>query len=76
MNRSLESQVITSAKEKYNIDVSNALVKETFDELRKFEHESETALDNYQFDYEIDNNNTVEELIEKVKEILIKEGIL
>lgn len=42
----------------------------------KTEHESETALDNYQFDYVIDNNGTIEELIEKVKEILIKEKII
>jgi hypothetical protein len=40
------------------------------------EHESEIALDNAQFDYEIDNNGTIEELIEKVKEILIKEQII
>ena len=39
-------------------------------------HESETALDNAKFDYIIDNNGTIEELIEKVKEILIKEKIL
>lgn len=76
VNRSLESQVITSAKEKYNIDVSNALIKETFNELRKFEHPSESALDNYKFDYVIDNNGTIEELIKKVKEILIKEKII
>ena len=37
------------------------------------EHESETALDSTEFDYVIDNNGTIEELIEKVKEILIKE---
>lgn len=41
------------------------------------EHISETALDNYQeFDYIIDNNSTIEELIEKVKEILIKEKLI
>ena len=41
------------------------------------EHESETALDNYEgFDYIIDNNGTIEELIVKVREILIKENIL
>ena len=39
-------------------------------------HPSETALDNYNFDYIIDNNGTIEELIKKVKEILIKENIL
>lgn len=42
----------------------------------KNEHESEKALDDAQFDYIIDNNGTIEELIEKVKEILTKEGII
>lgn len=39
-------------------------------------HPSETALDNYKFDYVIDNNSTIEDLIIKVKEILIKEKII
>lgn len=39
-------------------------------------HTSETALDDAEFDYTIDNFGTIEELIEKVKEILIKENIL
>ncbi len=42
----------------------------------EFMHESETALDNYNdWDYVIDNNGTIEDLIEKVKQILIKEKI-
>lgn len=40
------------------------------------EHESETALDLATFDYVIDNNSDIQSLIEKVKEILIKENIL
>jgi hypothetical protein len=40
------------------------------------EHISETALDNVEFDYVIDNDSTIEELINKVKEILIKEKII
>lgn len=40
------------------------------------EHESETALDNTEFDYVIDNSGTLEELVEKVREILIKEKLL
>jgi hypothetical protein len=41
------------------------------------EHFSETALDNYEgFNYIINNNGTIEELIEKVKVILIKENII
>lgn len=44
--------------------------------LIKDTHPSETALDNANFDYVIENNGTIEELIIKVKEILIKEKIL
>lgn len=40
------------------------------------EHESETALDNAKFDYVIDNNGSIEELIKKIKKILIKEKII
>lgn len=40
------------------------------------QHPSETALDDASFNYTIDNNGTIEELIEKVKEILIKEQII
>lgn len=43
---------------------------------RENEHESETALDNAEFDYTIYNNGTIEELTEKVKKILIKENII
>lgn len=40
-------------------------------------HESETSLDNYSdWDYVIENNGTIEDLIEKVKQILIIEGLL
>ena len=40
------------------------------------EHISETALDDAKFDYVIENNGTIEELIEQVKKILIKEKII
>jgi len=40
------------------------------------EHISETSLDNYKFDYVLDNNGTIDELIKQVKSILIKEQIL
>jgi hypothetical protein len=49
-------------------DITNRMIQEI--------HPSETALDNAIFDYTIDNNGTIEELIEKVKEILIKEKII
>lgn len=39
-------------------------------------HPSETSLDNAKFDYEIINDGTIEDLIEKVREILIREDIL
>jgi hypothetical protein len=39
-------------------------------------HASETALDNAEFDYIVDNNGSIEELIDKVKEILITEKII
>jgi len=40
------------------------------------EHPSETALDDVTFDYTIENNGTIEDLINEVKGILIKEKIL
>ena len=40
------------------------------------EHSSETALDNAEFDYVIENNGTIEELIKKVRQILNKEKII
>ena len=39
-------------------------------------HLSETALDDYPFDYVIDNNGTLENLTDMVKDILIRHGIL
>jgi hypothetical protein len=39
-------------------------------------HPSETALDGFIMHYEIINDGTIEDLIEKVKEILIKEQII
>lgn len=42
----------------------------------KPEHPSETALDNHNFKYVINNDGTIEELIEQVREILIKEKII
>lgn len=39
-------------------------------------HTSETGLDNFTFDYEILNNGSIEDLVEKVREILINEKLL
>jgi hypothetical protein len=55
---------------------SETLNKWSLDEEIIQEHESETASDEANFDYVIDNNGTIEDLIEKVKEILIKENII
>lgn len=49
--------------------------KEAYNAFIK-EHESETALDGHQdWDYIIQNDGTIEDLIQKVKKILIEEGI-
>lgn len=40
------------------------------------EHPSETALDDAKFDYEIINDGTIEDLIEKVRVILVAEDII
>lgn len=42
----------------------------------QLEHTSETALDSHKFDYVIDNNGSILDLIEKVRVILIKEKII
>lgn len=39
-------------------------------------HPSETALDDTEFHYNIINNGTIEDLVEKVREVLIKERII
>ena len=37
---------------------------------------AETALDNADFDYEIDNNGTIPELIDKIRNILIENKLI
>jgi len=39
-------------------------------------HPSETALDDHKFDYVIDNDGSLSDLVDKVKDILIKEKII
>ncbi len=39
-------------------------------------HPSETALDDYKFDYVVENNSTIEDLIEKIKQILTTEKLI
>ena len=58
------------------IRINRGLVERTGKMIQEPEHISETALDDAKFDYVIENNGTIEELIEQVKKILIKEEIL
>ncbi len=44
--------------------------------LLESNHLSETALDNAEFDYVIQNDGSIQDLIDKVKQILIKEQII
>jgi hypothetical protein len=46
------------------------------EEMAKNMHPSETALDNYPFPYTIDNNDTIDDLVESVRTILKKEKII
>jgi hypothetical protein len=54
------------------IDSKREITRVEFDN----EHSSETALDLYKFDYVIDNNSSIEDLIVKVKDVLIKAKII
>ena len=57
--------------------VENALTGEKFPvKVHKKEHESETALDNCKFDYEILNDGTIADLRDKVEAILKQEQII
>ena len=57
--------------------VENALTGEKFPvKVHRNEHPSETALDNAEFDYVIENSGTISDLEEKVLEILRKEKIV
>lgn len=57
-----------------NNDVQNGIPLSTI--LSNYTHPSETALDNVTFNWEINNDGTIEELIEKVREVLVKEKII
>ena len=52
------------------------LVKKNKEQSAKFNHPSETALDNAEFDYTIENNSTIEDLIHTVSLILKREKII
>lgn len=48
----------------------------SYSNINTVQHPSETALDNATFDYIIDNNGTIDDLIIEVKRILLKEKII
>lgn len=50
-------------------EFSESLKKWSFDEDNFQDHPSETALDDYEFDHVIDNDGSIEELIEEVKQL-------
>lgn len=52
------------------------LLLEEEDRLNEKEHSSETALDNAEFDYVIDNNSNIPHLIEEVRKMLVHFKIL
>ena len=58
------------------IRINRGLVERTGKLIQEPEHISETALDDAKFDYIIENDCTIDDLIEKVREILIKENII
>lgn len=69
---------VSAIKEKNGIVIRvNRKSIDDMEKLNSIKHESETALDNYlYFDYTINNDGSIEELIKQVKEILIKENII
>lgn len=52
------------------------LKNEDLKSVKRSTHPSETSLDEAQFDYVINNDGTIEELIQNVKKILIQERII
>lgn len=58
------------------IRINRGLIERTGKMIQESEHISETALNNAEFDYVIENDSTIEELLNKVKKILIKEKII
>jgi hypothetical protein len=55
--------------------ITTVKLNETMQEIINV-HPSETALDGAEFDYTIENNGTLDELVEKVREILTKEKMI
>lgn len=57
-------------------DLSRGTIQQQKEWAQNNAHPSETALDNSEFDYTIDNDGTIEELIEMVKNVLIDAKII
>ncbi len=53
----------------------NSIIDNDTYSVTDYQHPSETALDNAEFDYVIENDGSIEELIKKVKDILIEEKV-
>lgn len=69
---------LTSVKEREGITirVNRESIYRTGRVIVKDEHPSETGLDNAKFDYTISNNGTIKELVDEIREILIKEKLI
>ena len=64
---------------KAKISTGDSVTDFVLNETKNFgivEHPSETALDNHNFDFVIDNNGSISDLIDKVKEILTLNNII
>ena len=68
-----EGNVFIANPDIYSKEESN---KEWRNALKERAHASETSLDEHTMHYEIINDGTIEDLVEKVREILIKEEII
>jgi hypothetical protein len=64
-----------AVKDRNGITIRITRGTRTMVEMSK-DHPSETALDRSKFDYELSNDSTIEELVKKVKDILINEKII
>ena len=81
INRTVEDVFYQLGVEKFGTKFTREVLNEdTIKDMQKYvtekEHPSETSLDNAEFDYVIHNNGTIEELIEKVKIILIEHYVI
>lgn len=64
---------------KLKVNTGNNLTDHVLNETKNYgivEHPSETALDNHKFDYLIDNDGSLSDLVDKVRTILIKEKVI